>query len=177
MDRQNWMYKARRTSNEYLKGVSEFMKVAEENMISRGQEQMLCPCLDCGNNKNQPIDEVRSHLILRGFKENYTNWYWHGEDIVDDEASNVPVSGRNVNENIEILDTNVYENFDDVPNMENFDDVPDNELDELMHDIEGEFADNIPTFFENMNADCKKPLFPNCTKHTKLSAVFKLFKR
>ena len=43
-----------------------------------------------------------------------------------------------------------------------------------MHDVEGEFVD-YPNIFENMSADSKKPLFPNCTKYTKLSAIFKLF--
>ena len=49
-----------------------------------------------------------------------------------------------------------------------------NELDELMHDVETEFVD-IPDIFQNMSVDSKKPLFPNCTKYTKLSAIFKLF--
>ena len=49
-----------------------------------------------------------------------------------------------------------------------------NELDELMHDVEGEFVD-YPNIFENMSAESWKPLFPNCTKYNKLSAVFKLF--
>ena len=99
MDRQNWMYKARRTSNEYLSGVREFMEVAVEDMTRKGHKKMICPCVDCGNDKRQTVDEVKCHLIQRGFTRKYTNWYWHGEDRVDDDATtSVPVSGRmNVN--------------------------------------------------------------------------------
>ena len=144
------MYKARRTSNEYISGVREFMKVAVENMTRKGERKLLCPCVDCGNNKRHTVEEVRCHLIRRGFRRKYTNWYWHGEDRVDDdEATSVPVSGRiNVN-NVESTqfdgNENVenFENFDDVPNVEN------NELDELMHDVEAEFVD-IPDIFQNI---------------------------
>ena len=185
MDRQHWMYETRRTSNEYLRGVREFMEVAVEDMTRKGVKKLICPCVDCGNNKLQPVEEVRCHLIMRGFKSKYTNWYWHGEDRVDDhEVSSVPVSGRidvdnvestrfDCNENVENLDDPVFENFDDVPDNENFENN-NIELDELMHDVEGEFVD-YPNIFENMSADSKKPLFPNCTKYTKLSAIFKLF--
>ena len=70
MDRKHWMYKDLRTSNEYLSGVREFMKVATEDMTKKGDKKMICPCVDCGNNKRQPVDEVREHLIRRGFKKN-----------------------------------------------------------------------------------------------------------
>ena len=194
MDRKKWMYEAREKGrlSEYIEGVSGFMEVAIEDMRNKGDEQLTCTCVDCRNNKRQPIDEVRSHLIRRGFKRKYTNWYCHGENVLDninDEVSSVPVSGRNVtnvesfneNENFEtFVQNNENEiNFDDVScDMENNEnenfDMENNELDELMHDVEAEIVD-YPNIFENMSADCKKPLFPNCSKYTKLSAVFKLF--
>ena len=73
------MYEPSRISTEYINGVNEFMKCALADMKKKCVERMLCPCLDCGNNKWQPSDEVRSHLIRRGFKKKYTTWYWHGE--------------------------------------------------------------------------------------------------
>ena len=193
MDRKKWMYEAREKGrlSEYIEGVSGFMEVAIEDMRNKGDEQLTCPCVDCRNNKRQPIDEVRSHLIRRGFKRKYTNWYCHGENVIEninDQVSSVPVSGRNVtnvesfneNEIFETLDNmenNENEiNFDDVScdmenneneNFDNFDDVrpcdmENNELDELMHDVEAEIVD-YPNIFENMSADCKKPLFSNCS--------------
>ena len=187
MDRRTWMYKASRISKEYIDGVAEFMRIAEEDMRKKGDNYLICPCVDCKNTKRQSPAEVRSHLIERGFKRKYTNWYWHGEDIgVTEASSTVPVSGRNVvtvddvldmdNENFENVDDQFFENVDDVPNMQTNEGefVVNNELDELMRDVEPEFID-IPNFFQNMSADSRKPLFPNCTKYTKLSAVFKLF--
>ena len=182
MDSQKWMYDARRNSKEYIDGVHEFMEFALKEMRKKGDEYLICPCMDCGNTRRRLEADVRSHLFRRGFKRNYTNWYCHGEGLVDEEVNSVPVSGINVNvdsfdenENVENLldDDDVCENFDDVPNMDN-NEMDDNELDELMHDVEAEFID-IPKFFTNMSADSKKPLFPNCTNYTKLSAVFKLF--
>ena len=70
MDRQKWMYEARRTSKEYIDGVDEFMECALEDMRKKGAEQLLCPCVDCGNNKRHPNIEVKSHLIRRVSKEN-----------------------------------------------------------------------------------------------------------
>ena len=120
MDRQHWMYKARRNSNEYISGVREFMEVAVEDMTRKGHKKIICPCVDCGNDKRQTVDEVKCHLIQRGFTRKYTNWYWHGEDRVDgDEATSVPVSGRiNVNinvdgnENVENINVDVNINVD-----------------------------------------------------------------
>ena len=187
MDRKKWMYDAARNSKEYIEGVHEFMEFALEDMRKKSDEYLICPCVDCGNTKRRQEVDVRSHLFRRGFKRKYTNWYCHGEGLVVEEVNSapvnsVPVSGINVNvdsfdenENVENLvdDDDVFENFDDVPNMEN-NEMDDNELDELMHDVEAEFVD-IPNFFTKMSVDSKKPLFPNCTKYTKLSAVFKLF--
>ena len=147
---------------------------------------MICPCVDCGNNKLQPVEEVRCHLIRRGFKRKYTNWYWHGEDRVD-EVTSVPVSGSSINvtnvessnqfdgnESLEnLVDDTAFETFDDVPDTENFENN-NIELDEFMHDVESEFVE-YPNVFENMSSDSKKPLFPNCTKYSKLSVIFKLF--
>ena len=188
-DRQKWMYEARKKGRlgEYMKGVEEFMKVAVEDMRNNGENELLCPCVDCNNLKKHPVQDVQEHLIRRGFKRKYTNWYWHGEDIASVKASSVPVSGINVNvdENVPVLGINennnviVDENVElDDQDSENVNDinVDDNvELDDLMQDVEAEFIDEIPKFFENMCADSKKPLYPNCTKFTKLSAVFKLF--
>ena len=41
---QQWMYGDRRTS-EYIKGVHNFLKVAEAN---KQNGFMCCPCPDCG---------------------------------------------------------------------------------------------------------------------------------
>ena len=85
MDREKWMYEARRNSREYIDGVQKFMEVALEDMRKNGDEHLVCPCMDCGNTRRRSEVEVRSHLFQRGFKRKYTNWYCHGEDLVDEE--------------------------------------------------------------------------------------------
>ena len=69
MDRRTWMYKASRISKEYIDGVAEFMRIAEEDMRKKGDNYLICPCVDCKNTKRQSPAEVRSHLIERGFKK------------------------------------------------------------------------------------------------------------
>jgi len=80
MDRNSWMYGIKRDTVEYLRGIDEFVKCAMEDMRLRGVRTLLCPCRDCQNLRRlQNIEEVRDHLICRGFKERYTHWKWHGE--------------------------------------------------------------------------------------------------
>ena len=69
------MYEARKKGRlgEYIKRVSELMKVAVEDMRKKGEDELLCPCVDCGNLKRHPVHEVQDHLVRRGFKRKYTN--------------------------------------------------------------------------------------------------------
>jgi Transposase-associated domain len=82
MDRKNWMYGIRRDINDYLTGLQEFINCAEEDMKRRGDRTILCPCRDCENLRRfRNVEEVREHLIHRGFKERYTRWIWHGKSF------------------------------------------------------------------------------------------------
>ena len=63
MNRQ-WMYGDRHTS-EYIKGVHDFLEVAEAN---KQNGFMCCPCPKCGNTK-----------LYKGFMPHYNVWTRHGE--------------------------------------------------------------------------------------------------
>jgi Transposase-associated domain len=82
MNRNTWMYKIKRNTIEYLRGINEFLECASEDMRNRSAWTLICPCEDCqnlrrfGNNK-----QVRDHLICRGFMDRYTRWVRHGENI------------------------------------------------------------------------------------------------
>jgi Transposase-associated domain len=82
MDHNTWMYKIKRNTIEYLRGIDEFLECASEDMKNRGARTLVCPCEDCqilwrfGN-----IKQVRDHLIHRGFMDRYTRWVRHGENI------------------------------------------------------------------------------------------------
>ena len=59
------MYLQNRTCNEYLEGLEYFLAVAEADMRNRHKSSMLCPCVDCKNEKqysNRLL--VHANLIL-----------------------------------------------------------------------------------------------------------------
>nr|GMD54307.1 uncharacterized protein LOC109152007 [Ipomoea batatas] len=81
MDR-SWMYE-NRTTFKYVQGVQEFIQYAEENRSKKAEDYIVCPCCDCKNlRRYRNSDEVKAHLIRRGFKEGYNRWIWHGESLL-----------------------------------------------------------------------------------------------
>jgi hypothetical protein len=58
-------------------------------------------------------------------------------------------------------------------NVENIDNIESQQLYEIMKDIREDFVD-ISKNFKNLGNDSNVPLFPDCTKFMKISAVFKL---
>jgi Transposase-associated domain len=79
MDHSKWMYEMKwRYTIEYLSGVDEFMNCAINYMKSTGEQTLLCPCCDCQNLRRfHNVNEVRGHLMTRGFMRKYTKWIWH----------------------------------------------------------------------------------------------------
>src|SRR3989337_1189787 len=75
MNRQ-WMYGDRHTS-EYIKGVHNFLEVAEANK----QNGFMCyPCPDCGNTRSYSDQKVlHTHLLYKGFMPHYNVWTKHEE--------------------------------------------------------------------------------------------------
>ena len=75
MNRQ-WMYGDKHTS-EYIKGVHEFLDVAEAN---KQNGFMCCPCPVCGNTKSYSDRKIlHTHLLYKGFMPHYNVWTRHGE--------------------------------------------------------------------------------------------------
>ncbi|XP_031108741.1 uncharacterized protein LOC116013235 [Ipomoea triloba] len=135
-----------------------FVQIAEEYASKIGEKYIVCSCCDCRNLKKfRGIDEIKSHLIRRGFKEGYDSWIWHGE--------NVPFSTDDVE-----LDVEKDKRKEDTVTT----DEDNDRLDELMRDMQGdlnELPQEFETFFENSG----KPLFSGCSKFTKLSSMLKLY--
>ena len=73
---QQWMYGDRHTS-EYIKGLHNFLKMAEANK----QNGFMCfPCPICGNTKSYSNQKIlHSHLLYRGFMPHYNVWTRHEE--------------------------------------------------------------------------------------------------
>jgi Transposase-associated domain len=82
MDRNTWMYKIKRNTIEYLRGIDEFLECASKDMRNRGAQTLVCSCEDCQNLRRfRNIKQVRDHLIHHGFMDRYTRWVKHGENI------------------------------------------------------------------------------------------------
>ncbi|GKB58305.1 uncharacterized protein Tco_0914491 [Tanacetum coccineum] len=97
MDRNTWMYKIGRYTPEYMKGLSEFIKCAEDHREKTRETKISCPCKQCRNNVSiADTNMIRRHLIEQGFDKEYTCWNFHGESQVD---SHTFVSNTNREEN------------------------------------------------------------------------------
>ena len=108
-------------------------------------EKIFCPCTKCLNVNKNRPDEVKYHLFRYGIDEMYTSWTKHGE-ICAQEAN---------------------------LNSVNSDDDEDDQLVDMIYGM-NEFDEN-PEKFSSTLRDAEEPLYANCTKFTKLSAVLKLF--
>jgi len=54
--------KASHINEEYENGVKEFFKFAQQNALVIGGKY-FCPCVKCGNGRQQLVNDIRSHLI------------------------------------------------------------------------------------------------------------------
>ncbi|GJV05091.1 hypothetical protein Tco_1338660 [Tanacetum coccineum] len=96
----------------------------------------------------------QGHLISTGFVERYTCWSWHGELLPEHDT----------------VDSDHSEDDDN----DSYDSGHDN-LDDMLHDLEGEIDEDNHAKFQELFVDAKKPLYDGCKKFTKLSPVLRLF--
>jgi hypothetical protein len=77
-----WMYRQPQEDWEnFLSGVNGFLNQVEADMRNRGVQAMLCPCIDCLNQKKFAQQEIIfHHLVTRDFTKNYTCWNKQGEE-------------------------------------------------------------------------------------------------
>ncbi|GJT63701.1 hypothetical protein Tco_1015181 [Tanacetum coccineum] len=157
MDRDTWMYTIDRYTADYMKGLSEFMKCAEDHRERMRETKISCPCKECRNIVSfADPNMIRRHLIEHGFDKNYTCWDLHGEPREPQVDSHTFVS-----------DTNHEENDS------NDDNHPDN-LDEMLHDAEINVDEKNVKKLQQLFVEAEKALYNGCKKFTKLSFVLKL---
>ncbi|XP_057453002.1 uncharacterized protein LOC130744857 [Lotus japonicus] len=143
MDR-SWM-RANRLSDEFDKGVVEFLEFAEKN-LPNNKGLFPCPCVSCGNRDPKLTKaEIRDHLAWKGICQNYTRWIWHGEVVTPSVSQREKVC----------VDT-------------------DDRLEDMIHDI-GEESFKRAHVYDTLCKDKEEPLYPGCTNFTRLSAVLRLF--
>jgi len=60
--------------------VNGFIEAAKRYALIKQTKDIYCPCCDCRNRiVCRDPNTIRSHLVRRGFKENYEIWDHHGE--------------------------------------------------------------------------------------------------
>ncbi|XP_062080641.1 uncharacterized protein LOC133785418 [Humulus lupulus] len=136
-----------RASDEYREGAKNFVEMSEK--LAGYPEKLLCPCKVCRNLSHQCINILYEHLVIYGIDPTYKIWFHHGEELSRD---------------------------DDVETMETFDSYNlfrDTNIDGC--DFESHLEGHDDTFMEKIE-DADTPLYPQCTKYTKLSLIVALYK-
>ena len=144
---KDWMSKDR-LSREYENGVESFLQFAMENTNDPNMG-ISCPCAKCGNLKKKNIQTIRAHLYCNGIDMTYHTWIWHGE------RSTIGISQNESDQ----VGPNEYVREEPI---------------NMVHDAYDSYAEN-PTQFNKLLEDAETPLYPGCTKFTRLSAIVKLF--
>jgi len=135
-----------RISEEYEKGVSEFLQYVQEHAIS-SNGTYFCPCVCCLNQIRHDLGTMRDHLFIFGIMRSYTLWTWHGE-VLDK-----PTTSRGT---------------------DYVDDWMNDHLEDMVRDV-GEENFGKVHLYDSLKSDSEEQLYPGCTNFTRLSATLKLF--
>ncbi|GKB51240.1 uncharacterized protein Tco_0901993 [Tanacetum coccineum] len=85
MDRRKWTYNVERVTLEYVNGLSEFIKTAEDHQAKTGKARISCSCKECAHFIcHDDIETIRYHL----FKH----------DNVNNNDDNCGSSNQNIND-------------------------------------------------------------------------------
>ena len=154
-------------SMEFIDGVHEFIKVAENHKYGGF---VRCPCKNCKNEKDYSSSKtIHSHMFSSGFMPNYYGWTKHGERGI--------MLDNNEEEEDMILDFagNYGAFFDDTAMGEPEEDaeghVVEDDLGQMLHEteevceIEKELRDlNLKRMLE----DHRTLLYPDCKQGQKM---------
>ncbi|RLN00483.1 transposon protein, putative, CACTA, En/Spm sub-class [Panicum miliaceum] len=134
---------------DFIDNVDSFVLTAKAYKNLQDDGYVYCPCIDCKNQKQfDNVEQIRFHLLFRGFMPNYQVWNKHGEV---DENEPTQVSMHTVQENMHetVEETTIPETVE-VTGHESVnetmqetlvaDDVGD-ALDQMIHDGEPDFLD------------------------------------
>ncbi len=109
MDRA-WMYDLVIFDPVYIENIRHFVEDALMHATREKKTDIFCPCVDYENKIAWSDSKVvKSHLIKRAFKKNYTIWTAHGE--IDDALLKVNTRGVR-DDNSHDLDDGVFDGDD-----------------------------------------------------------------
>ena len=146
-----------RISDEYERGVEDFIQFVQRNAINSSHDgaNIRCLCVNCLNGRILDVNIMREHLLCDGFLRSYTTWTWHGELL------NLP--------RVSVTEDYVESTMDEAVH----DDVDDDRLEDMIRDV------GVESFakahgYGSVSSDAKTPLYPRSTNFTRLSAVLRL---
>jgi hypothetical protein len=149
MDRE-WMYVRNRVSQRFFEELETFLEAAVKYMKPKDiyfGHYICCSYVDCCNEKKTPdIEEIREHLMVRGFMSRYTCWMEHSEhkEVIHGGQSTIEEEQGN---NMTVDDNNMT--------IDN--DVDD--LDEMLHNVDDEFTSKSESQKFSQMMDYKTPPF------------------
>ena len=146
---KSWMVADRRSA-QFRTRLDDFLKFAYAN--ANDKSRIPCPCLKCVNTNSFTVGVIKDHVFFNGINTAYTYWRWHGEDKP--------------------------ENADVAQESESVDMQPDVGLGNGRVDESGSENGDISSDcneFLRFVEDADKPLYPGCTKTTKLNALIQTF--
>ncbi|XP_042939329.1 uncharacterized protein LOC122274348 [Carya illinoinensis] len=167
-----WMHiEDRLHSTEYAEGVRQFLSMVLTH--TPNADQIRCPCRRCRNRAFHSIRIVEDHLFFRGIDPTYTDWIFHGEDDPFLSAALSAEEEADTSANYDYID-DLEEMFDDIRHGSYMDhhSTDDGSIDA---DDQDQTFDGRTIFnFEELVSDARRPLYPSCTKFSKLSFIVKL---
>ncbi|KAG9447260.1 hypothetical protein H6P81_013388 [Aristolochia fimbriata] len=119
-----------------------------------GDGKMLCPCAQCENKFHLDVKTIEYHIVVEGFVNRYTVWYFHGEPREQFEAVE-PSQNRNEVEMREMLQDAFFQ--------------------EMRGDNVQISSDSYFTKFEEIMEDARRPLYNSCENYSKLSFMVHMF--
>ncbi|XP_062223321.1 uncharacterized protein LOC133922140 [Phragmites australis] len=142
---RSWMYKER--GPEFIVGIEAFLRSTvayKKPKGKRDEHYICCSFVNCKNEKQfSNIEQIRAHLIRRGFKASYTRWTEHGELADVGREGQPTVEGDGVNDPTanEDFDMSAFEDtFVENDDRDSF--VGNNEegIEQMLRDGEGDFT-------------------------------------
>ncbi|KAK9902302.1 hypothetical protein M0R45_001762 [Rubus argutus] len=155
---KSWL-KSPKDSVEYREGVTRF--ILSSKKFARNPEMVICPCKVCRNLKPQTDDDLFIHLNKYGVDNEYTVWLAHGEQVSASTEVEDCDRSEHLDEDFEILE--LHQMYKD--NYFPFTDVAGSSS---VTNREDEYRKKVN--------EAEVPLYPGCTKYTKISATLDMYK-
>ncbi|XP_050387377.1 uncharacterized protein LOC126803646 [Argentina anserina] len=152
-----------KNSSEYQEKAKEF--IFNSKKYARNPDLVRCPCIICQNRSTQTDEVLLLHLVKYGFDPMYKDWVGHGEPTR-------PTRSARTNSFVEVPHIDEDSEMHDAHHM--YEDT----YFQLPRPDGGETSTftNLDDFYRNKVLEAEVPLYPGCTKYTKLSATLNLYK-